>query len=579
MNGERLEDRAARRRLRTSRAIVENMPAERPKDGAAALRKPTFMRSRLWPIAFIAASLSLAPAMAGNELQPWTNPSVLRYGDQIEPESLNPYLSNTLAAVRVESLLFSGLLRYGLRGTLLPDLATEVPTRGNAGISRDGKTYTYRLDPHALWHDGVAVTADDVVFTWHAIMNSQNNVTSRNGYDRIADVVAVDPHTVRIDYRAPYAPALNNFAMGPSRKAILPKHILAGVNFNTANFNEAPVGSGPYAFVKWDHGSQIELQAFPKFFRRHASIERIVYRVVPDTNTLFNAVRTHDLDAAEIEASFVPLAKSSPGIGIAEASTLGYRHLDFNTTRPGLDERDVRLALSYALDRDAIFEKIYFGIGERTPGDQLVSFGWGNPRLPHYPHDPARAEAMLDRAGWRRGPDGIRAKNGKRLSLVMRSIAGQKPAEALEVQLQSDWSKIGVELTIKNSPGSTLFANGIGPLARGDFDVAYYGFIREPEPDDIETIGPSSVPPNGRNWTRYRDPVLGALQQEAIGTLDAAKRHALYDRIERRIVANDPFDTIYWIPSIIGYNLDLHGLQPTPGTVIFWNVNEWRFGR
>jgi peptide/nickel transport system substrate-binding protein len=161
----------------------------------------------------------------------------------------------------------------------------------------------------------------------------------------------------------------------------------------------------------------------------------------------------------------------------------------------------------------------------------------------------------------------------------MRSIAGQKPAEALEVQLQSDWSKIGVELTIKNSPGSTLFANGIGPLARGDFDVAYYGFIREPEPDDIETIGPSSVPPNGRNWTRYRDPVLGALQQEAIGTLDAAKRHALYDRIERRIVANDPFDTIYWIPSIIGYNLDLHGLQPTPGTVIFWNVNEWRFGR
>jgi peptide/nickel transport system substrate-binding protein len=560
----------------SGRAVVAGRDI-RCKGRLAHRGKRRIMRRLVSAMMCLAAVFCAPRASATDALHPWTQPDVLRYGDQVEPDSLNPYLANALAASRVDILIFSGLLRYGRNGALLPDLATAVPTAQNGGISRDGRTITYHLNKNALWHDGVPVTAADVVFTWHAIMDPRNNVTSRNGYDQIASVVAVDPHTVRISYREPYAPALNNFAAGLSRKSILPKHILEHADFNTADFNRAPIGSGPYAFVRWDHGSEIVLAAYPKFFRGKAIIPRIDYRVIPDTNTLFNLVRTHEIDAAEIEASFVAAAKQSPGVDVVEAATLGYRHIDYNTTHPGLDERDVRLALSYAIDRDAIYKKIYYGIGERTPGDQLVSFGWGDPRLPRYPYDPTKAEAMLDRAGWRRGSDGIRAKNGRRLSLVMRAIAGQKPAEALEVELQADWQKIGVELTIKNSPGTTLFANGIGPLTTGDYDVAYYGFEREADPDDTETIGPSAVPPNGRNWSRYRNPEVGRLQHLAIVTLDRTKRRAIYDRIERILVADDPFDTIYWIPSIIGYNVDVRGLDPTPGTVIFWNANELRF--
>jgi peptide/nickel transport system substrate-binding protein len=535
------------------------------------------MRRAIVPLILFAAAFAAPQATASEALHSWTHPDVFRYGDQIEPDSLNPYLSNTLAAVRVEAALFSGLLRYGPRGALLPDLATAVPTVSNGGISGDGKTYTYHLDPRALWHDGVPVTADDVVFTWHAIMDPRNNVTSRAGYDHIASVVAVDPHTVRISYDAAYAPAIANFAIGQSRTAILPKHVLSGVDFNTSDFNRAPIGSGPYRFVAWNHGSDIELAAFPKFFRGHASIPKIDYRIVPDTNTLFNAVRTHDIDAAEIEASFVRLAKASPGIAVIVAPTLGYRHIDYNTSHPGLDDRNVRLALSYGIDRDAIFEKIYFGLGERNPGDQLLSFGWGDPRIGSYPYDPGRADSMLTRAGWRRGPDGIRTKDGKRLSFVMRAIAGQKPAEAVEVQLLSDWTKLGVELTIKNSPGTTLFANGVGPLSSGDYDVSYYGFVRQPDPDDSDFLGTASIPPNGRNFSRYSNPTFDALQRDAARTLDVAKRRALYARMEALIVADDPFDTMYWIPSILGYNVDVRGLQPTAGPTIFWNVETWRF--
>ena len=536
------------------------------------------MRRTLATVSIALAAFVAAPrAVAGGALHSWTDSQVLRYGDQIEPDSLNPYLSNTLAAGRVEACIFSGLVRYGPHGMLLPDLATSVPSIANGGISRDGKTLTYHLNPRALWHDGVPVTADDVVFTWHAILDPNHNVTSRAGYDHIASVSALDPHTVRITYATPYAPALNNFAAGASRKAILPKHVLENVDFNTADFDHAPVGSGPYRFVRWARGDRVELTAFPRFFRTPATIPRLEFHVVPDTNTLFNELRTHDLDLAEIEASYVSLANASPGIAVTQASTLSYRHIDYNTSHPGLDERDVRLALSYAIDRDAIFNKIYFGIGERNPGDELVSFGWGDPHLARYPYDPARAAALLDRAGWRRGPDGIRVKDGRRLSLVMRAIAGQKPAEAVEVQLQAAWSKLGVELTIKNSPGTTLFANAIGPLATGDFDVAFYAYNREPDPDDSEFLGPDAVPPKGRNWTHFTDPAYGALQREALVTLDPAKRHAIYDRMQALVVAEDPFDTIYWVPAIVGHNVDLHGLNPTAGPTIFWNVEEWRF--
>jgi len=541
--------------------------------GARALALTVAARALLLAAAWTVVA---GTATAGTGLHPWTRPDVFRYGDQIEPDSLNPYLSNALAASRVETMIFSGLLRYGPGGRFLPDLATVVPSTANGGISRDGRTYTYHLNPRALWHDGTPVTAADVAFTWRAIMDPSHNVTSRAGFDQIASVNVLDAHTVRIVYRGPYAAGLVTFS-GGARHVILPQHALEHADFNTADFNRAPIGSGPYAFVRWNHGNDIELAAFPRFFRGAALIPKVDYRILPDTNTLFNAVRTHDLDAAEIEASFVALAERSDGVAVVTAPTLSFRHLDYNTTEPGLNERDVRLALSYAIDRDAIYDKIYFGIGARDPGDQLVSFGWGDPHLARYPHDPARAQALLDRAGWRRGSDGIRAKNGRRLVLTIRAIAGQKPAEATEIELQADWAKIGVELVIKNSPGATLFAGGIGPLSSGAYDVSYYAFQREPDPDDTDTIGPFSVPPQGRNWTRFADPALGRLQLEGLRTLDPAARRRVYARIDALLVANDPFDTIYWVPSIIGYNVDARGLRPIPGATLFWNVNEWRF--
>ncbi|MGL5513705.1 MAG: ABC transporter substrate-binding protein, partial [Sporomusa sp.] len=163
----------------------------------------------------------------------------LRYGSLQEPDTLNPLLSDLLATAEVGRLVFSGLVSTNDKGEWLPDLATDVPTTTNGGVTPDGLRITYRLRQGVTWHDRVPFTAEDVKFTWQLIMNRKINIVSRDGYDRISAVETPDPNTVIVKFREYYAPYLTLFT------TILPKHRLetAG-DINKAPFNRAPIGTG-----------------------------------------------------------------------------------------------------------------------------------------------------------------------------------------------------------------------------------------------------------------------------------------------------------------------------------------------
>jgi peptide/nickel transport system substrate-binding protein len=507
----------------------------------------------------------------------WTDPRVLRIGTLIEPNTLNPVTGTLLPESRIDGLLFDGLVRIDARGRPIPDLATAVPSRANGGISADNRTLTYHLDPRARWHDGVPVTADDVIFTWHAIMNPNNNVGTREGYQEIAGITAPDPHTVRIQYKLPYAPALFLFADN-IQGAIVPKHLLQQyADLNHVPFNGAPVGSGPYVLRTWNRGNDLIFEANAAYFRGAPHIPRIDLRIVPDTNTILTLLHTHEIDLSDdFDPTQVRALRGIDGAAITIASSNGYRHLSFNTRRAPLDDARVRRALAYASDTDAIYNKIYFGIGARAPADQNPAGGWADPALHAYPHDLARADALLAAAGWLPGPDGIRVKGGKRLTLGIVSVAGAKSNEAIEVMLQAAWREAGVELTIKNFAGATIFATmqDGGLLYNGNYDVALFSFFRNPDPNDQATMGPASIPPAGRNASFFADAELGRLQEAGIRTFDPARRHAIYDRIQRIIVRDVPIYTLVWVPIIDAYNSDLHGIDPSP-LVDTWNVTSW----
>lgn len=505
---------------------------------------------------------------------------VMRFGTLVEPETLNPLLGVTVAVSNVAALAFDGLVRIDEKGRPIPDLAVAVPSRENGGISADGRTITYHLDPRARWQDGPPVTADDVVFTWRAIMNPRNNVAARTGYDEIAAVDAPDAHTVRVRLRRVYAPALYLFnAAFPG--AILPKHVLGSyADLNQVPFNTAPVGSGPYRVREWRHGDRIVFERNPAYFRGAPSIERIDMEIIPDSNTLLNLVRTHEIDVAtDLAADQLAEARRTSGMSTTLVPVNGFSILSFNTRRAPLSDVRVRRALCYAIDPKHIFDVVYHGVGRQAPVDQSPASGWADPSLRYYPTDPARAASLLDAAGWKMGSDGYRSRAGNRLTLDVTTVSGNKTAEQVEVITQAAWRSLGIDVRIKNAPGNMLFAQSNGILTKGTFDVAMFAYFNNPDPNDSAIVGPGTVPPQGENETGYvGDAEFGRLQREASGTYDLARRHALYNKLQSILLRDVPRYTLRWQSVIQVTRANLHGVSVNPTGDPFWNVQKWTLG-
>jgi peptide/nickel transport system substrate-binding protein len=516
---------------------------------------------------------------SGPALHPWTRPDTVRIGLYEEPDTLNPVTTTMAFASDVFQLIFDGLIRYDGKGHAIPDLARELPTFANGGISRDGRTITYHLMPNVRWSDGVPLTSADVRFTWQQIMKPANNAISRDGYDRIVRIDTPDRTTVRIVMNAPYPPALflfRDLALG----AILPKHILDGTaNINNVPFNQSPIGSGPYILRGWSHGSEMRFDANPTYFRGAPKIAHVVVKFVPDQNTLVAELSTHDVDLYyDVSLQQIERVRAFADLTIATTSTLHWEHLVFNTTHPPLGERAVRVALCRAIDEAAIFAKIYHSLGRVAPTHFNPDFGWGDPAIRPYPYDPRKAAAELDAAGWKPGSDGIRVKGGQRLEFSISSITGIKQRESIELFLQSAWHAIGAEVSVKNYPAAIFFAPGAagGMLYGGKTDVDLYASLdTRPDPDDSNDISPNSTPPNGQNTSFYRDPEIARLEQAGLSTFDPATRRAVYRRISHILIDEVPEYVLDFLPEIDASNDDLHGVTPVPIGSDLWNIADW----
>ncbi len=541
-----------------------------------------------WPVRIVAMMLAALLAACtkvegggGNAgLHAWTQKDTVRIGLYEEPDSLNPVISSMAFASDAFQLEYDGLIRYDAHAHPVPDLAREIPTLQNGGISRDGKTLTFHLMPGAKWHDGVPLTSADVVFTWHALMNPANNNPTRIGYDRITAIDAPDPLTVRIHFSAPYPPALYLFK-DLNQGSILPKHLLDHyADLNRVRFNAEPVGSGPYIFKGWSHGSEMRFDANPHYFRGAPHIAHVVLKFIRDQNTMLSELRSHEIDVYyDVPPIQLDQVKGIEGVGLATTSTLHWEHIAFNTRRPPLDDVLVRRALCYATDLQALHEKVYRGLGTIGPVEFNPDFEWADKAIKPYPFDPKKAEALLESAGWKPGPGGIRQKNGKPLAITISTVAGVKNREQIEVLLQSWWREIGVDASVKNFPAATLFAPAAagGMLYGGKTDVSLFTWQNTtPDPDDESFMGPDRLPPEGQNVTFYANAEIGRLIKAGLATYDPAKRHAAYDGIQKILIDEVPEYVLDWLPETDAFNTDVKGVQPVPVGSDLWNIADWR---
>jgi peptide/nickel transport system substrate-binding protein len=541
-------------------------------------------RATLAAIAFVVlAGCAHVDAGSSNGLHPWTRPDTLRIGFYQEPDSLNPVLGSMAFASDAYQLIFDGLIQYDEKGRPVPDLATEVPSLANGGIAKDGKTLTYHLARNASWSDGVPLTSRDVIFTFRQIMNGANNTATRVGYDRVTSIDAPDAHTVRVHFAKPYPPALYLFK-DLNQGAIVPEHLLGHLaDLNHAPFNSKPVGSGPYILRAWEHGSRMIFDANPHYFRGAPKIPHVEITFVPDQNTLLNQMRAHDLDVyLNLPLQQYREASSIDGLALAQNSTLHWEHLAYNVKHPPLDDRIVRLALCYAIDEPSIYAKIYHGLGRLAPVHFNPDFGWGDPTLKHYPYDIAKANAMLDAAGWKRGTNGVRRRGNVALEFSLSTVAGVKNREAIEVLLQAAWRSIGADVTVKNYPAATLFAPAAagGMLYGGKTDATIFTWQNNnPDPDDETYISPNQFPPKGQNVAFYANDRVRELEEEGLRTYDANARRPAYAEISRILYRDVPEYVFDWLPEIVAYNSDVHGVTAVPVGSDLWNISTWTIGK
>ena len=515
-----------------------------------------------------APPVAATPSLTGRHA--WTTPDELHVVSGNVPRTLNPILSTQTVEASINRLTNDLLVSVDPNGAFVPKLASAVPTTSNGGISADGRTITYHLRHGVMWHDGVGFTSRDVTFTFHAIMNPDNDVISRHGYDVVTAVETPDPYTVRFRLRERFAPFVATvFGESDSPYDILPEHLLAKYkSLNDVPYNSAPVGTGPFKFVRWLRGDRIEFVRNDAYYLGAPKIKRIVWRLIPDENTEITALRTHEADwMFEATVNAYKSLKTLPDLRITLPSTNGFEGLLFNTGRAPTSDVHVRRAISMALDRKRLTNDLTYGAALPATGD-LPSFMWAfdpGARIAPFSLDDARAE--LAKSGY--GP-------AHRLTLDLYYEQSAAVDHALSVQVQSTLKDIGLDLQLHSQLSSVIYGGygAGGTLARGRYQLALYQWFAGIDPDDSAQFVCANRPPHGFNQSFFCSKEMDAAQHDALTNYERPARKAAYSRIQRSLVTEMPLAFLWWPRNVQATNPDLHGFDPNP-VVETWNIATW----
>ncbi len=525
---------------------------------------------RLALVGLLAVVPALTLAAESPRLNSYTQPHVLRYSEAEDIAGLNPMLVQQGVVNMLSQLTMAYLFRWNHENRPEPELATVVPSLRNGGISDGGRTLTFHLRKNVKWSDGVPFDADDVVFSFDAMNNPANNIASRTGFDQIEKIDEPDKYTVVLHMRRPFSPMIPVFDTSGGGPSLLPKHILGSLpNINQAPYNDLPVGIGPFRYTAWRRGDAVELEANPYYWRGLPKLKRIVYKIIPDRNTVLTQLQTGELDYwYPAGGAYLSRLQALKNVAIIRQPGYLYNHIDFNLTRPALREAAVRRALRYAVDRPTLRDKVGHGVGVLQESVVPAPYP-GVVKLPLVPYDLAKANAVLDAAGWKRGADGVRAKNGVRLSIEFASSSGSPDVDTQLEIIRAAWQQIGVEMTVKRFLSSLLFApaESGGIVLGGKFDAIAFAWGVSPVDDLSTTFGCDAIPPKGQNDMHYCNRELDPIFRDFQDSFDPQRQDADLSKAVR-IIANDvPTIVTTSREDIIAFNKDLKNYHPNNVTL------------
>ncbi|PKL35640.1 MAG: hypothetical protein CVV44_19095 [Spirochaetae bacterium HGW-Spirochaetae-1] len=461
-----------------------------------------------------------------------------------EPGTLNPVIASDAYEAAINGHIYETLLDMN-RDTLEmePDLAERWD------ISPDKRRFRFYLKKNVVWSDGVPFTADDVVYSFKVIMDPKTaNAHRKVNYIEIEAVNKVNSHTVDFIYKKQYFLALRICG----GMTIIPKHIFDdGTDINTHKNNRHPVGTGPYVFSNWVTGSRIVLAVNERFRDKKPEIKRIVYRVIPEVNVALQMAKKGELDLMAVRpiqwVRQTDSEKFNKEFYKLKYYTPNYSYIAWNTRFGPFSDRRVRQAFGYLINRDAILEKLLFGLGERVTGTFYKNGRYYNKNLVPREYNPAKGRDLLKAAGWTDSDnDGILDRKGEKFSFTFTISSGSKFAERLASILKEDFSKAGIEMNINRYEWAVF----VTKLTKRDFEAVTLSWSLGYNEDPYD-LWHSSQMKEGFNFTGFHNAEADRIMEEGRKEFNAERRTVLFRRLGEILYEEQPYTFMFCSPDLV----------------------------
>ena len=521
------------------------------------------------------------------------------------PTLLNPHFATGTKDQDASRIFYEPLCSYDPDGNLVPILAATVPSVQGGTLAKDGTWVVWRLKRGVTWHDGKPFTADDVIFNWEYAKDPATAAVTSGSYTSVERAEKVDSHTVKLAFAKPQPFWFDAFC--GIRGMIIPKHVFEpfkGAKSREAPANLKPVGTGPYRFVDFKPGDVVTGTINPTYHEPNRPFfDTVEMKGGGDAASAARAVlQTGEYDYAwnmQVEDDIL-LRLEQGGKGRVEIWATGApEHIQLNqtdpwkevdgersslkTTHPFLTDPAVRQALNLLVDRAAVQEQIY-GRQGKTSANFLNAPSRFYSRNTRWEFNVDKANQVLDTAGWKRGGDGIREKEGRRLKLVFQTSINA-PRQKTQQIIKQAAAKAGIDLELKSVVGSVFFSSD--PANQDTYshfgtDIQMYTIgMGAPDPQYFMnqfTSWEASSKENkwqGRNITRWRSEEYDRIFRTAEGEMDPVKRAALFIRMNDLVIQNVVVIPVLWRNGVSAVQARLRGMELSGWDVTLWRLSHW----
>lgn len=489
------------------------------------------------------------------------------YGDILmmssigDASNLIPMLASDSASHEVASFIYNGLVKYDKDYHMIGDLAQSWE------IKDGGKRIRFHLRRGVMWQDGTPFSAKDVMFTYKTIIDPKTPTAYSGRYRLVKEAKVIDDYTFEVTYERPFAPALISWGL-----EIIPEHLLKGKNISASPLTRAPIGTGPFKFKRWDVGSKIVLEANESYFDSRPYLSGLGYTIIPDQATQFMELKAGGIDLMGLSPLQYLRQTDSPKLrnmyNKYKYLSDGYTYLGFNLKRSPFDNKKIRQAIAYAIDKEEIIKGVLLGLGKTATGPYKPGTIWCNPNVRRYPYDRDKATELLKEMGFEdHDGDGIIDKDGRAFEFTIITNQGNSMREKAAQIIQHRLKDVGIKVNVRIIEWTVFLKEFVD---KSNFDAIILGWNILQDPD-LYTVWHSE---SELNFVGYRNQEVDRLLEEGRHTFDQEKRKACYFRIQEILAEDQPYVFLYVPYSLPIVSARFKGIKSAPAGIMY-NIKDW----